>query len=284
MDITPDTDKSSGAPLRIDVAAVLRQRLGSGSRRIPAWLVRRLEKLICQDRLNEMLRVAYPGRGADFCRAVTDHLDITLDVTGRENLPATSRVLIVSNHPLGGLDGMALIRVFADIYGPDLKFVVNDLLSAVEPLSDVFLPVNKHGAQSRDAIRAIDATFASDRPVLMFPAGLCSRRRGGTVADLAWQKMFVQKARESGRVIVPVLFVGQNSPRFYRWASWRERLGIKFNYEMVLLPSEIFRAEGSEFRIVIGSPVAPADLPSDPREAAAEVRKTVYSLQERVKK
>lgn len=282
MHTSPDTDKSSGAPLRIDVAAVLSQRLGPAARRIPAWLVSRLEKLICQDRLNEMLAVAYPARGADFCRAVTSHLGISLDVSGRENLPADPRVLIVSNHPLGGLDGMALIQVFADIYGSDIKFVVNDLLSAVEPLSDVFLPVNKHGSQSRAAIKAIDDTFASDRPVIMFPAGLCSRRRDGVVADLEWQKMFVQKARESGRPIVPVRFVGQNSSRFYRWASWRERLGIRFNYEMVLLPSEIFRAEGSRFRIVIGKPVDTAALPADPRRAAAEVRKTVYSLQERV--
>ena len=265
-------------PMQIDVAGVLRQRLGARASHVPAWLVRRLERLICQDKLNEMLRVAYPRRGADFCRAVTSHLGVSLDISGADRLPASPRVLIVSNHPLGGLDGMALIEAFDGLYPGGLKFVVNDLLNAVEPLSDVFLPINKHGAQSRDAVRAIDEAFASGRPVLMFPAGLCSRRRKGTVADLEWQKMFVQKARQSGRPIVPVHFTGRNSDRFYRWASWRERLGIRFNFEMVLLPSEVFRAEGSRFEIRIGAPVDVAHLPADARAAAAEIRKLVYSL------
>lgn len=273
-----DIKATSDGPMCIDLGAVLRERLGSRARFVPRWLVRRLEALICQDGLNELLREAYPRRGAEFCRAVMDRLDIRLRLVGRENLPADPRLIIASNHPLGGLDGMALIDTFSGIYGPDLKFVVNDLLSAVEPLGDVFLPINKHGAQSRSAIRDIDRAFASDRPVLMFPAGLCSRRRDGKIADLEWHKMFVQKARETGRPIVPVHFVGRNSDRFYRWASRRERLGLKFNFEMVLLPSEIFRARGSEFEIRVGKPLAPDSLGSDSLAEAARLRNLVYSL------
>lgn len=269
---------SPTGPMRIDVGAVLRQRLGARARRVPSWLVGWLERLICQDKLNDMLETAYPRRGAEFCRAVTSHLGVEVDVEGRENLPASPRVLIVSNHPLGGLDGMALIEVFADIYGSDIKFVVNDLLNAVEPLSDVFLPINKHGGQSRDSVRAIDAAFASDRPVLMFPAGLCSRRRGGKVVDLEWQKMFVQKSREYDRPIVPVHFIGCNSSRFYRWAAVRERLGIRFNYEMVLLPSEVFRARGTRFNVRIGATIDPIAPGLDLRAEASRIRKLVMSL------
>lgn len=272
------TNRANAAqgPMRIDVDAVLRSRLGGRS--LPRWLVRRLESLVCQDRLNTLLRLAWPRRGADFCRFVTRHLDVEAEVVGRENLPESPRVLIVSNHPLGGLDGMMLIELFADVYGPDIKFVVNDLLSAVEPLSDVFLPVNKHGRQDRRAISAIDGAFRSDRPVLMFPAGLCSRLHGGEVADLEWQKMFIVKAKQTGRTIVPVHFVAENSPRFYRWARLRERLGIKFNYEMVLLPSEVFRAAGARFQIRIGRPIPASALGNDAREEAARIRQTVLSL------
>ncbi len=177
--------------MRIDVGAVLAARLG---RRPPRAVTAALERLVCQSRLNAMLEYAWPRRGADFCRAVVEHLGITVRVDGLDRLPASPRIIAVSNHPLGGLDGMILIDIFSRAYGRDVRFVVNDLLGAVEPLSDVFVPVNKHGAQSRDYAAAVEAAFASDAPVLMFPAGLCSRRRDGRVADLEWQKMFVLKA------------------------------------------------------------------------------------------
>lgn len=265
-------------PLNIDIKAVLDQRLGDKARFIPRPVVSWVEKLICQDRLNEMLHVAYPGRGADFCDAVLDHLGISLNVEGEGNLPADPRIIIASNHPLGGLDGMALISLFTRIYGPGIKFVVNDLLNAVEPLSDVFLPVNKHGAQSRDAIKAIDSAMESDRPLIVFPAGLCSRRRNGRVADLEWNKMFVAKARRHHRDIVPVHFIAENSARFYRTALWRERLRIPFNIEMALLPSEVFRAEGKTFTVVCGTPVPWQTLGSDVSAEAARIRSLVYNL------
>lgn len=276
----PAKTKHDG-PLNINVGEVIRERLGTRANRIPAWLVRAIERLICQDRLNEMLRVAYPRRGAEFCDAVLNHLGIRLDISGMENLPEDGRVVIASNHPLGGLDGMALISLFTRIYGPGVKFVVNDLLNAVEPLSDVFLPVNKHGSQSRRSIEAIDLAMRGDAPVIVFPAGLCSRRRNGRVEDLRWNKMFVTKAREYRRDIVPVYFIGQNSTRFYRAASIRERLGIRLNVEMALLPGEIFKAEGATFTIVCGHPVPWQSLAADAQAQAAELRGLVYRLQKK---
>lgn len=272
------TATSDKGPIRIDLASVLKAR--NATAHIPAFVVRRLEKLICQDRLNEMLRVAYPRRGAEFCRAVLDHLGISVDVVGAERLPDMSRrVIYVSNHPLGGLDGMVLIDLIARRHGVKPCFVVNDFLNAVEPLSDVFLPINKHGAQSRANIEAIDRAMAGDRPVIIFPAGLCSRRRHGVVADLEWHKMFVVKAREYGRAVVPLHFCGRNSMRFYRLARLRERLGIRLNIEMALLPGEIFKAEGSHFDIVCGDWLAPEALAGDPREVAARLRQSVISLE-----
>lgn len=201
--------------IRIDLDTVLRQRLPRHYRFIPRPLVRWMERVICQDQLNEMLRVNHGLRGADFCRGVLRHLGITYQVSGMANLPESGRAIFVCNHPLGGLDGMILIDMLSQRYGPGVRFVVNDLLMAVEPLSEVFLPVNKHGRQSRTSTAQIDSTFASDAPIIIFPAGLVSRKqKDGSIADLRWRKMFINKAVSTGRDIIPIYFNGQNSSFF----------------------------------------------------------------------
>lgn len=269
---------TSAGPINIDLGRILGER--KGTRCVPGFVVRWLSRLIHQDELNEMLRVAYPARGAAFCQAVLEHLGVRVSVRCEERLPAPSlrRVIYVSNHPLGGLDGMALIDWATRRHGVEPRFVVNDLLMAVEPLGDVFLPVNKHGGQSRRSIAAIDSALAEDRPLIIFPAGLCSRSRGGVVADLEWKKMFVQKARQTGRLILPLHFKGSNSRRFYRLARLREMLGIRLNIEMALLPGEVFRARGKEFEIVCGNPVDAVALPGDAQDVAADLRRYVIDL------
>lgn len=269
-------------PLEINVGEVLRQRLPRYYRFIPRCLIRRLERTVCQDGLNRLLRDNFPKRDADFCRGVLHDLDVTVKFHNTDNLPPAdqTRVLFVSNHPLGGLDGMALIDFVRSYYGVAPRFIVNDLLSAVEPLSDTFIPVNKHGAQSRQAIRALDEAFDSDAPLLMFPAGLVSRRgKKGVVADLEWQKMFVTKARQSQRDIIPLHFYGENSSFFYKFAKFRRRLGLKFNIEMIYLPREVFRAKGKTFDVVVGKPIPHTSLDDmPPMQKAQQIRQLVYDL------
>lgn len=269
-------------PLEINIGEVLRQRLPRYSRMIPRCVVRSLERTVCQDELNRLLRDNFPRRGADFCRGVLDDLGVTVRFHNTGNLPPKEhkRVLFVSNHPLGGLDGMVLIDFVRNYYGVEPRFIVNDLLTAIEPLSDTFIPVNKHGAQSRQAIEALDEAFASDVPLLMFPAGLVSRRgKKGVVADLEWQKMFVTKARRYARDIIPLHFYGENSSFFYKFAKFRRRLGLKFNIEMIYLPREVFRSRGKTFDVVVGEPVSHASLGDmSPRDKAQQIRQQVYAL------
>lgn len=270
-------------PLEINVGEVLRQRIPRYWRFIPRGLVRWLERTVCQDELNRLLRDNFPRRDADFCRGVLDDLGVTVNFHNLDNLPPKeqTRVLFVSNHPLGGLDGMALIDFVRTYYGVAPRFVVNDLLNAVEPLSDTFIPVNKHGAQSREAIRRLDNAFASDAPLLMFPAGLVSRRgKKGVVADLEWQKMFVAKARQYGRDIIPLHFYGENSSFFYKFAKFRRRIGLKFNIEMIYLPREVFRSKGKTFDVVVGKPIPHASLDDmPPARKAQQIRQMVYDLE-----
>lgn len=271
-------------PINIDLRSVISSRLGRRGILVPGWLVRWLEKIICQDQLNEMLSLAHPRRGADFCRSVVNHLDVKAVLRHSELLPEPSdtNVIFVCNHPLGGLDGMIIIQLLTEHFGVEPRFVVNDLLMAVEPLSEVFLPVNKHGAQSRRATVCIDEAMADKtRPIVIFPAGLCSRIRDGRVADLEWRKMFVQKARQFNRDIIPLYFNGENSSKFYRMARLRERLGIKFNIEMVLLPSEIFKARGKTFIINVGERIPASTLSRDARADVRKIRALVDNLKDR---
>lgn len=271
-------------PLQINLARIIRERVPRSKRRwIPAWLVRRLEKLVCQEELNGILARTWPARGVEFAQAALKDLDITVETRGLENIPADGRFIFASNHPLGGLDGIALIAVLGERYGNDgIRFPVNDLLMNVEPLRDVFLPINKFGRQGREAAKHLQEVYASDKQVLYFPAGLVSRLgKGGRIADLRWQKAFVSKALEHDRDIIPVYFQGENSRRFYRTARRRRRLRIGFNFEQILLPSELVKARGSRFTITFGKPVSCADMRDSgkmPAHLAEDIRNLVYKL------
>ncbi|MBP3536455.1 MAG: 1-acyl-sn-glycerol-3-phosphate acyltransferase [Muribaculaceae bacterium] len=275
-----DADK----PISINITEVVRSRLGDRSRFVPRFALRYLERLICQDKLNNLLKVNFPKRDSDFCDGVLSELGVTLKVRGEENLPADSRIIIASNHPLGGLDGISMISFVSRHYGKTALFVVNDLLMAVEPLRDCFIPVNKLGAQSRKSAQSLDKALSGDSPVVIYPSGLCSRLQpDGSIADLAWNKMFINKAIESHRDIVPVFFDGRNSRSFYRTALWRKRLGIRFNLEMALLPREVFRSAGRTFTLTIGKPIRWQELEggSGAAREALRLREIVYNLKEK---
>ncbi|MBD5312066.1 MAG: 1-acyl-sn-glycerol-3-phosphate acyltransferase [Muribaculaceae bacterium] len=279
-------EKKQRELLKLDLHDILRRRVGGWKGRlIPGALISALERLIRQDRLNELLEIAYPAEGSAFSAAILKELDITVTVEGTDNIPAGKRLIFASNHPLGGLDGITLIKVLGDMYGDDhIRFLVNDMLMNVEPLQNVFLPINKYGSQGREAAKAINVAYASDMQIAVFPAGLVSRLHDdGTVADLMWQKAFVAKAIEYRRDIVPVRFVALNTPHFYRFARRRKRIGLKVNLEQALLPSEVCKAQGAKFRIIFGNPVSwesLRDSRQSPLRLAADLRAAVYSLEE----
>ena len=269
----------SAEAMKIDVDKVLRERLPKHYRYIPRFAVRWLERTICQDRLNAILKRMAGKNSVDAATAALDEMDITMNATGLEQLPE-GRYLFVSNHPLGGLDGLALISLLGTRYHRNIKFLVNDLLMAVEPLRGVFLPVNKYGSQSRNAAARINEALESDNQVITFPAGLCSRMQpDGSIADLPWQKAAVVHAVNYHRDIVPVYFDATNSRFFYRFAKWRKKLGIKFNIELIFLPKEMIKKSGSTLHAVIGTPIPWTSLDSThPKQEAARLRDIVYNI------
>lgn len=263
---------------KIDVRASLRSKYKGY---IPGFVFRWLEKLIHQDQLNEAMMLQDYVGGVEFAQKVLKHFDITAEIIGKDRLPSPDkRCFFVSNHPLGGADGIVLTSLLGQIYDGNISVMVNDLLMAVYQFGDVFLPVNKYGKQAREAAQLMNDALNSDNQMVSFPAGMCSRKgNDGVICDLTWNPSFIRMAQKSQRDIVPLYFEAENSAHFYKWARRRKRLGIKFNYELILLPDELIRAKGKHFRIFVGESIPVQELPTGKaiRELANSVRDQLYS-------
>lgn len=271
--------------LQLNLTQIVKARAGKKGKWIPRPLLHGLERIIRQDELNEFLRVGYPAEGSEFSRRILDHLEITVEVKGLKELADTGESYVfASNHPLGGLDGVALVAVLGETFGDDnIRVMVNDLLMNVAPLAGVFLPINKYGSKgARESSRLLAEAMEEGKQIVMFPAGLVSRLHpDGEVRDLAWKKSFVSKALDYGRKIVPVHFDALNSMKFYRTAKWRKKLGIKVNIEQALLPGEICKSRGKHFGITFGTPVDPTLLRSEGMtidRIVDSIRTTAYGL------
>lgn len=247
---------------------------------LPQPVIRWLRRIIHEAELNEGLYQLRAISDLEFIERALGVLEIRADVTGLENLPDHGRVIAVSNHPLGGLDGMVLISILGRRYG-DLRVPINDLVLNLPNLKRLFVPVNKHGT-NRPNFPLLEAAFSSDVPVLHFPAGLCSRRRNGRIRDLRWEKSFIVRARRYHRSVVPIFFDGRNSTFFYALANLRRRLGIRANIEMVFLVNEMFKQRGASLWARIGTPIPPTAFHSGLTswQWAQLVRRHVYTLSE----
>lgn len=264
----------------IDIRQVLREKAPSLSRRLPGFLVNYLIRIVHQDELNEILNRYHDKDGADFMDELIDYFDLTLNLYNEENIPENGRSVFVSNHPLGGLDGICLSAVLGKHYKGNIRYLVNDLLLFIPNLRSIFIPVNKHGKQARQAVLLADEAYASDNQIITFPAGLCSRKIKGKITDLAWQKSFVTKAVEYKRDVIPVFFEGKNSNFFYNLANFRSAIGLKMNLEMLYLSDEVFKSKRAVYQIYFGKPIPwqTFDKSKSPAEWAKWVRDIVYVL------
>lgn len=266
-------------PQVLDLEQIIRSRAGSKARFIPHFLINWFKKVAHQDYINEYLKEGYIG--VEFCENCLKYLGVKIEVSGLENLPEDGRKLtFVSNHPLGAIDGVTLGAIIGRKYNGNVKYLLNDLLMNLKGMAPHGIPVNKIGGQARNLPKLIDEAFHSENHMLVFPAGLCSRKIDGKIQDLPWGKAFVAKSRQSGRDIVPIHFEGENSERFYRLANWQKRLGLKFNFAMLLLPDEMYRSAGRQYRITFGKPIPidSLDRSKTDTEWAQDIRKAVYEL------
>lgn len=239
----------------VDIEKIIASKNPKLLKWLPGFVLSYVKRILHQDELNASLFRMKDMKGVDFAKGALDELGITVTFKGIENIPASGGVIIASNHPLGGLDGIALIYAVHQ-KRKDIKFLVNDILMHLEGIKDFWVPVNKHGSNGRQAQEAIDKTFASEGATLVFPAGLVSRKQNNGIEDLAWKKSFINNAIKHQRNIVPVFIHGSNSSFFYNIAYWRKKIGINANIEMFYLVDEMYKQRGKTITIEFGKPIS----------------------------
>ena len=267
----------------IDIDKILRDKMGAKAKFVPSFAVNWLKRILHEDEVNQFLWDSRGLSGTEWLTECVRYLDMTLQIEGLENLPDKDDgklYTFVSNHPLGGQDGVALGSIIGKHYDGRFRYLVNDLLLNLPGLKPVSIGINKTGKQSRDFPRMVEAGFKSDNHILMFPAGLNSRKINGKIHDLEWKKTFIAKSVEYQRDVGPIFFGGRNSDRFYRIARFSDKYVKKVNIAMLFLVDEMYRNVGKTFRVVIGKPIPwqTFDKSRTSMEWAKYVEDMVYEL------
>ena len=237
----------------IDIEKILKEKAYKLYRWLPRFAINWLKKKLHEDDINGAMIHLKDDEGLEFNRRGLEKLGAKVESLHANLVPKTGSIVIVSNHPLGGLDGMALIKAVGEVR-PDVRFFVNDVLKNLKNYGEIFVAVNKLGASSAKSLRVMEEAFRTESALLLFPAGLVSRKQNGIVRDLEWKKSYVTQAIDHKRMIQPVFIEGENSPFFYNFAMWRKRLGIKANIEMLFLPDEMFRGRKETIKIHFSKP------------------------------
>jgi 1-acyl-sn-glycerol-3-phosphate acyltransferase len=246
---------------------------------LPGFVYSYLHRILHIDFINDFLEKHGEKKGVDFAKAAVEEFNISLDLHGVENLPDDGSKIFVSNHPLGGFDGMILITILHKKYN-NIKVLTNDILLNIKNMDTIFVPINKHGKQSAKAAMNIDQLFQKKLPVLTFPAGLVSRRKKGIIKDPEWKKNFITKAVKYHRDVIPIHVSGRCTNFFYNLSNFRKFIGIKSNIEMLYLPDETYRQKNERITVKIGKPVPwqTFDQRYRPSEWAIKMQDYVYEI------
>ncbi len=282
METTSHIDPTLITEKHVDLEKVLAQK----KVRLPGWAVRAMERLLHIDHINRTIYRLRDKFGLDFVHAFLegdhpDDLNVKLVVKGGERIPAEGYPIMAGNHPLGGPDGLAVMAAVGR-YRQDIKFPVTDFLLYLPGPAPLFVPIDKVNRNTAN-VGALEEAFAGQNCLLYYPAGLCSRKqKGGEIRDLEWKPTFIKKAVRYHRDVVPFYFDARNRESFYNLARLRERLGIKFNFEMALLPAEMFAQRGKTMTLTVGKPIpyTTFDNRHSAKEWAQMVKDYCYTLRD----
>lgn len=234
------------------------------------WLLREQE-------INHFLDTHRDARGFEFVDRVLDHFNFSYSISHRErmNIPSTGRVVIVANHPLGALDGLALLKLVGEIRR-DVRIIANDLLLHFAALQPLFLPVDNLGGRTRkENIDRIVSALQQEEAVIVFPAGEVSRAGLTGIKDGRWNSGFLHFARRANAPILPVYLDGKNSALFYSLSCVNRALST------LLLAREMFNKHSVTLPVRVGEPVAFSQLDALPvsnRDKAKLLKKHLYRI------
>ncbi len=263
----------------ISVEQVLAQNLPKLSDK--PWLYKPVKSAL-RRLLHEQDFIDFSGRyphlqGLEFVEQVLDHFNFRYAVRDNEveRIPVSGRVVIIANHPIGSLDGLALLKLVSDIR-PDVKVVANQLLMALTPLHNLLLPVNNmSGGTERRALDNIQQQLADEGAVIIFPSGEVSRLRPDGIKDSKWHAGFLRFALNAKAPILPVYIDGRNSALFYGASMLYKPLAT------MLLVQEMFKQQRKTLDMRIGELIpydAFADLALEGKAKVKLFKKHLYRL------
>lgn len=191
----------------------------------------------------------HPGlTGMDFVEQVLESFHFSYAVTEREreNIPVSGRLVIVANHPIGTLDGLALLKLVHDVR-PDVRIVANDVLASVQALQPCLLPVRTLGGSSaKQQIARIEEALRREEAVIFFPSGVVSRLGARGIRDGRWQKGFLRLAVKTRAPILPIHIRARNSMPFYLASVLARPLST------LMLAGEMFHHRKKPVQMTIG--------------------------------
>jgi putative hemolysin len=261
----------------IDISKAIRSSKSRFVKILPRFVISMIEKLIRQDYMNASIHNNRHMEGLPFVNGLLKDWGVTVDIKGSENIPPNGRFVFVANHPVGGMDALSFLSTIGRFY-PDVISPSNDLFNYIPNLHPVILGVNVFGTNTKDTVSKLNDLFESESQIMIFPAGVVSRRIKGVISDPVWQKTFVTKAVQFKRDIIPVHISGRNSNLFYSVDRIRKLLGIKLSLEIILLPREMHRQNNSTVTLTIGKPIKWQSLNSEKSQNdwAQAIRAGIY--------
>lgn len=248
----------------------------------PSSMRASITRFVLRDLLHEKDFVDFSQRyphltGLDFVEQVLQYFDFTYSVRDSEleRIPATGRCVIVANHPIGTLDGLALIKLVSEVR-KDFKVVANQLLMTLEPLHELLIPVNNmQGGTAKENINRMHKVLSDEGVVIMFPCGEVSRLRPNGVKDGKWQSGFLRLATSMKAPVLPVYVDGKNSPLFYSLSMIYKPLSTLF------LVKEMFKQRSKNLPMRIGNLIpfeSYGGLPINLKEKVRLFRRHLYQI------
>ena len=271
-----------GQPLQINIREVIASKNENLLRWIPNFILSWFERFVHQDEMNVALKKLHGLDGPTFSIKALEEMGCTINTINAENIPSSElekRYVFVANHPMAGMDALALFSEVGKVH-KGVQIIANDVLAAIPQFKENFIPVNKFGKKAKESMILVDNAYRSGAIMIVFPAGLCSRKNNGVIRDLEWQKSFLTKAIQYNYNIIPVHINGANSNRFYRLANLRKFLGIKFNFEMMTLADELYLQKGKKIELTVGKPISSQLFSKqNAMSDAAQIKSFVYELE-----
>lgn len=244
---------------------------------IKNWIIIFLERILLLKKINNFIEHNNEKYGIEFIDEFFETFDISyiLSQRDREKIPSEGKVIVVANHPFGGLDGLILLKLLSSVRN-DVKIIVNDVLLNINNLKDLFLPFDLFSnVKFKENYQAIAKAIKDECAIIIFPAGEVSRLNINGIKDSGWKKGLVYFADKFQAPVLPIYIKGRNSLLFYLTSF------ISKKFSMFLLPYELLNKEKKTIELKIGNLISPKALSTkyfNANHLAKALRKHLYRI------